>query len=252
MIDIAGLGISFDGRNVLDGVDLKVDSGKTTVLLGRNGCGKSVLLKIVAGLIKGYSGKITIDGNDVKEVYRAKGRIDESLVIKTAYVFQKGGLFDSMSVFDNTAFGLRRLGFSEEEILKKTAVVLERVGLQGSEYKLPSEISGGMQKRAGLARAICMEPEIILYDDPSAGLDPILSDSIADLIVDIQKSSNTTAIAVTHDLAVAEKIADRIALLYEGKIVFSGSPESFFSKENEFARQFIEGDPMGPIDIFSQ
>jgi phospholipid/cholesterol/gamma-HCH transport system ATP-binding protein len=252
MINIADLSISFNGRNVLNGVDFKVDSGETMVLMGRNGCGKSVLLKIVAGLIKGYSGKIIIDGNDIKDHPGIEGPPDKSAVIKTAYVFQKGGLFDSMSVFDNTAFGLRRLGFSEEEILKKTAVVLERVGLKGSEYKLPSEISGGMQKRAGLARAICMEPEIILYDDPSAGLDPILSDSIADLILDIKKSSNTTAIAVTHDLAVAEKIADRIALLYEGKIVFSGSPESFFSKENEFARQFIEGDPMGPIDIFSQ
>jgi len=252
MIDIAGLGISFDGRNVLDGVDLKVNSGETMVLMGRNGSGKSVLLKIVAGLINGYSGKIFIDGNDINEVYRIEGPGKKLKVIKTAYVFQKGGLFDSMSVFDNTAFGLRRLGFSEEEILKKTEDVLARVGLQGSEYKLPSEISGGMQKRAGLARAICMRPGIILYDDPSAGLDPILSESIADLILDIQKSSKTTAIAVTHDLAVAEKIADRIALLYNGKIVFSGSPGSFFSKENEFARQFIEGDPAGPIDIFSQ
>lgn len=252
MIDIAELSISFDGRNVLNGVDLKVDSGETMVLMGRNGCGKSVLLKIVAGLIKGYSGKVIIDGNDIKDLSGPEESSVKAPVIKTAYVFQKGGLFDSMSVFDNTAFGLRRLGFSEEEISKKAGAVLERVGLKGSEHKLPSEISGGMQKRAGLARAICMSPEIILYDDPSAGLDPILSDSIADLIVDIQKSSNTTAIAVTHDLAVAEKIADRIALLYEGKIVFSGSPDSFFSKENIFARQFIEGDPMGPIDIFSQ
>lgn len=252
MIDIAGLGISFDGRKVLEGVDLKINSGETMVLMGRNGCGKSVLLKIVAGLIAGFSGKITINGSDINDYYSMENPGAGSASVKTAYVFQKGGLFDSMSVFDNTAFGLRRLGFSEDDILLKTNDVLERVGLKGSENRLPSEISGGMQKRAGLARAICMGPEIILYDDPSAGLDPILSDSIADLIVDIQKNSNTTAIAVTHDLAVAEKIADQIALLYEGKIVFSGSPESFFSKENEFARQFIEGDPVGPIDIFSQ
>lgn len=252
MIDVAKLGISFDGRDVLNGVNLRVNSGETLVLMGRNGSGKSVLLKIIAGLIKGYSGTVKINGNDIKDLYSPEGISADAGKIKTAYVFQKGGLFDSMSVFDNTAFGLRRLGFSEEEILSRAGAVLDRVGLSGSEFKLPSEISGGMQKRAGLARAICIDPEIILYDDPSAGLDPILSDSIADLIVDIQKGSNTTAVAVTHDLAVAEKIADRIALLYEGEIVFSGEPGDFFSRENKFAKQFIEGDPEGPIDIFSQ
>lgn len=252
MIDVDKLGISFDGRGVLKGVDLEVNAGETLVLMGRNGSGKSVLLKIIAGLIKGYSGTVKINGNDLKDLYSTEGIVKSRGAIKTAYVFQKGGLFDSMSVFDNTAFGLRRLGFSEDEILSRANAVLDRVGLKGSEYKLPSEISGGMQKRAGLARAICVDPEIILYDDPSAGLDPILSDSIADLIIDIKKGSNTTAVAVTHDLAVAEKIADRIALLYEGEIVFSGEPDDFFSKENKFAKQFIEGDTSGPIDIFSQ
>lgn len=252
MIDVSDLHISFDSRDVLKGVNLEVNAGETLVLMGRNGSGKSVLLKIVAGLINGYSGTVKINGNDLKEIHSPEGFSKSQTAIKIAYVFQKGGLFDSMSVFDNTAFGLRRLGFSEDEILARVGAVLDRVGLKGSEYKLPSEISGGMQKRAGLARAICIDPEIILYDDPSAGLDPILSDSIADLIIDIKKDSNTTAVAVTHDLAVAEKIADKIALLYEGEIVFSGVPDDFFSKENEFAKQFIEGDPEGPIDIFSQ
>ncbi|MFA5519327.1 MAG: ATP-binding cassette domain-containing protein [Spirochaetota bacterium] len=252
MIDVSNLHISFDTRDVLNGVFLDVNAGETLVLMGRNGSGKSVFLKIIAGLIKNYSGTVKINGNDINGIYSPEGFDKSYSEIKIAYVFQKGGLFDSMSVFDNTAFGLRRLGFNEDEIFSRVDSVLDRVGLKGSEYKLPSEISGGMQKRAGLARAICIDPEIILYDDPSAGLDPILSDSIADLIIDIKKDSNTTAIAVTHDLAVAKKIADKIALLYEGEIVFWGIPDDFFSKENKFAKQFIEGDPIGPIDIFSQ
>lgn len=251
MIDIKDLTISFEGRAVLNGINLYVGEGETLVLAGRNGSGKSVLLKIVAGLIRDYGGSVKIKNTDIKDRYSAGAAITSGL-FKISYVFQKGGLFDSMSVFDNTAFGLRRMGLGEDEVAARVLEVLERVGLKGSEYKLPSEISGGMQKRAGLARAVCVEPDIILYDDPSAGLDPILSDSISDLIADIKKDSRGTAIAVTHDLAVAGKIADRIALLYEGKIVFSGTPESFFKKDNEYTRQFIEGDPLGPIDIFSQ
>jgi phospholipid/cholesterol/gamma-HCH transport system ATP-binding protein len=251
MIDIKNLTITFEERAVLNGIDLNVREGETLVLAGRNGSGKSVLLKIVAGLIRGYGGSVKIKNSDIKDRYSSGGAVDPGS-FKIAYVFQKGGLFDSMSVFDNTAFGLRRMGLDEDEVSSRALAVLERVGLKGSENKLPSEISGGMQKRAGLARAICIDPDIILYDDPSAGLDPILSDSISDLIADIKRDSRATAIAVTHDLAVAEKIADRIALLYEGRIVFSGTPESFFNKDNEFTRQFIEGDPQGPIDIFSQ
>ena len=251
MIDIKDLTISFEERAVLNGINLYVGEGETLVLAGRNGSGKSVLLKIVAGLIRDYGGSVKIKNTDIKDRYSAGAAITSGL-FKISYVFQKGGLFDSMSVFDNTAFGLRRMGLGEDEVAARVLEVLERVGLKGSEYKLPSEISGGMQKRAGLARAVCVEPDIILYDDPSAGLDPILSDSISDLIADIKKDSRGTAIAVTHDLAVAGKIADRIALLYEGKIVFSGTPESFFKKDNEYTRQFIEGDPRGPIDIFSQ
>lgn len=251
MIDIKDLAISFEERNVLNGIDLTVGEGETLVLAGRNGSGKSVLLKIVAGLIRGYSGSVKIKNSDIKDLYSSGAAITPGS-FKIAYVFQKGGLFDSMNVFDNAAFGLRRMGLGEDEVADRVLKVLERVGLKGSEYKLPSEISGGMQKRAGLARAICIDPDIILYDDPSAGLDPILSDSISDLIVDIKRDSRGTAIAVTHDLAVAEKIADRIALLYEGRIVFSGPPDAFFKKDNEYTRQFIEGDPRGPIDIFSQ
>jgi len=251
MIDIKNLTITFEERAVLNGIDLNVGEGETLVLAGRNGSGKSVLLKIVAGLIQGYGGSVKIKNSDIRDRY-SSGRAADPDSFKIAYVFQKGGLFDSMSVFDNTAFGLRRMGLGEDEVSSRVFTVLERVGLKGSENKLPSEISGGMQKRAGLARAICIDPDIILYDDPSAGLDPILSDSISDLIADIKSESRTTAIAVTHDLAVAEKIADRIVLLYEGKIVFSGAPEIFFKKDNEYTRQFIEGDPQGPIDIFSQ
>jgi len=251
MIEIKNLTISFENRNVLNGIDLNVKEGETLVLTGRNGSGKSVLLKIVAGLIRGYGGSVTIKNRNIRELNSFAGAFAPGS-FKLAYVFQKGGLFDSMNVFDNTAFGLRRMGLGEDEVKERALKVLERVGLKGSEYKLPSEISGGMRKRAGLARAVCIEPDITLYDDPSAGLDPVLSDSISDLIADIKRDSRGTAIAVTHDLAVAEKIADRIALLYEGRIVFSGTPEVFFRKDNEYTRQFIEGDPQGPIGIFSQ
>ena len=178
---------------------------------------------------------------------KTAGNTDQPSV---AYVFQKGGLFDSLDVFENVAFGLRRRGVDEDRIRGIVESSLARVGLAGSESKLPSELSGGMQKRVGLARAVCFNPDIILYDDPTAGLDPVLSDSIADLILEIRGSFSSTSIVVTHDLKLVEKIADRVALLYGGRIVFEGSGEEFFRADDPFARQFIAGDIDGPIDIY--
>ena len=169
---------------------------------------------------------------------------------RIAYVFQKGGLFDSMNVFDNVAFGLRRMKVEEESIEKMVVNSLARVGLRGNEQKMISELSGGMQKRVGLARALCFNPNIIFFDDPTAGLDPILSDSIIDLILEIKNSLKTTSIIVTHDSKLLQKVADSIVLLYNGKIVFEGDSGSFLSKSDPYARQFIEGDIEGPIDIF--
>ncbi len=236
MIRTEQLGIDFEGRMILDSVDISVWPGETVAVLGRNGCGKTLLLKSIAGLFPFSRGSVFL------------GKKPDGSESSTAYVFQKGGLFDYLNVFDNTAFGLRRRGFSEDEVRDRVMSSLKRVGLSGNENKYPSELSGGMQKRAGLARAVCMSPDIILYDDPSAGLDPVLSDSIADLVLGIAETSGTTSLLVTHDMSFAEKTADRIMLLYAGKAVYSGSCGEFFSGGNVYAQQFIEGRIDGPMD----
>jgi len=245
MIKVQNLKVTLGEKNILNDVSFEVPSQTTLALLGRNGCGKSVLLKSIAGLLPISGGEITINEISVNDKAENKG-FEYS---KLAYVFQKGGLFDFMDVANNTAFGLRRIGKSEEEISQKIEAVLRRVGLAGNETKMPSELSGGMQKRVGLARAICMDPEIILYDDPAAGLDPVLSDSIADLLLEIKDIQCATSIVVTHDLKLARKISDFVVLLYNGKNVFYGETEDFFSGQDEFAKQFISGDLMGPMEV---
>jgi len=251
MIKVRNLRISFNGRPIIENADFDVPAGSTVVLMGKNGSGKSVILKTIAGLIPEFTGEISINGTDIREFYRNREKMSGHRAgeFRLAYVFQKGGLFDSMNVYDNVAFGLTRTLIDAKTLHDRVSSSLERVGLAGSEGKLPSELSGGMQKRAGLARAICLDPGIILYDDPTAGLDPILSDSIADLMGEIRDNGRAASLTVTHDLKVAEKIADTILLLYGGRIVFSGTGADFFSKKNPFARQFIEGDIDGPIDI---
>jgi phospholipid/cholesterol/gamma-HCH transport system ATP-binding protein len=239
MIRISGVTVSFESGAVLDNIDLDIEDGTIAVILGKNGCGKSVLLKSVVGLIAPSSGSITINVEN-----ESPGRA------RAGYVFQRGGLFDSMTVFDNVAFGLRRAGVPEGEIESIIGPVLKKIGLGGSELKIPSELSGGMQKRVGFARAICLSPSLILYDDPTAGLDPVLSDAIADIILEIRGTTGCTSIVATHDLKVAEKIADTVVLLYDKKIVFNGTQESFFSGESEYARQFISGDIEGPIAVY--
>jgi len=244
VIKADNLKIQLSGKAIIDGIDFEVEEGKTLAVMGKNGSGKSTLLKAVAGLVAPNVGSVTIERHDISEPSQ------ESELPILAYVFQKGGLFDSMDVFDNTAFGLVRMGLAEEIIQERVMASLSRVGLKGSERKLPSELSGGMQKRVGIARAVCMEPEIIIYDDPTAGLDPVLSDSIADLILEIRDLTGAVSILATHDLNVAQKTADTIILLYDGRAVFNGNSETFFSKQDDFARQFIDGDIEGPIDIF--
>ncbi len=251
MIRARDLSISFGGKTVIDSIDFTVQEGTSLVIMGKNGSGKSVILKALSGLID-FGGQVEINGMDIRNLYRDRfrhGTGDESR-FSIAYVFQKGGLFDSMNVYDNVAFGLRRMKVDDGKIERAVTESLARVGLKDTGQKRISELSGGMQKRVGLARAICLSPNIIFFDDPTAGLDPILSDSITDLILEIQKSLNTTSIIVTHDGRVAQKVADSVVLLYGGKIVYEGDTEGFFSKTNTYARQFIEGEIEGPIDIF--
>jgi phospholipid/cholesterol/gamma-HCH transport system ATP-binding protein len=251
MISVKNLSVSFPGKVVIDDVSFQVNQGETVVIMGKNGSGKSVLLKSIAGLISDYKGEIQIDNTDVKELFKKTGRVSRGEVKDCimAYVFQKGGLFDSINVFDNAAFGLRRMGVAEDDIYERVTSAIERVGLKGSGGKFPSELSGGMQKRVGIARAVCMKPGVILYDDPTAGLDPILSDSIADLMLEIKSSLNTASIIVTNDLKVAGKTADKIALLYSGKFVSFMKTEDFFSEADHYSKQFIRGEIDGPIDI---
>lgn len=245
MISIDNLVVEFSGKRVLDGITLNVGRGGLTVLLGKNGSGKSVLMKTVMGLIRASEGTVrvgeVVPGTPAGEVREGIGM---------GYVFQRGGLFDSLNVFDNVAFPLRRMRRTEDEVHDTVTAILSRVGLAGSEMKYPSELSGGMQKRVGLARAVCINPDVLLYDDPTAGLDPILSDSIAELMLDIRRNYRTTSIVATHDLKVAAKIADEVALLYGGKIVFQGTSGAFFGESSPYARQFCAGDSEGPIDMY--
>lgn len=243
MIEVRNLNVSFGDQTVISDVSFTVPDGSTTVLLGKNGSGKSVILKAVAGLVQPAGGSILIDGvTPGAEMYSG----EKSLI---SYVFQKGGLFDSISVYDNVSFYLRRRGMEENLINEKVSEVISRVKLTGSEYKLPSELSGGMQKRVCLARAVVSDSSHILYDDPSAGLDPVLTDSIGAMIRDIQKKNNVASVLVTHDLDLIKKTADSIVLIDRGTVVYSGTPEDFFSGNDPYAHQFTEGALDGPINV---
>ncbi len=242
MISIENLSVSFKDKKILDNINFTLEKGKIRVIFGKNGSGKTVLLKAIAGLVAGYQGKISINGIETGYSKNNSHSI--------GFVFQKGGLFDSINIFENTAFPLRRLKKDESEIRETVYNTLKRLGLAGTENKFPSELSGGMQKRVGIARAICSNPDIILYDDPTAGLDPVLSDSISDIISDIRNTNKTTSIIATHDINSAKKLADEIGLIYNGQLVFSGSNYEFFNQGNDYTNQFISGDLNGPIDIF--
>lgn len=245
MIEVRNLIVDFGGGPILDGVEFHVPEGETAVVMGKNGCGKSVLLKSIIGLIAPASGNILVRGISPEAMLKKHER-----PVEMGYVFQKGGLFDSLSVYENVAFPLRRKKIPEIEVERTVADVLERVGLSGSENKFPSELSGGMQKRVGLARALCVNPSVMLYDDPTAGLDPVLSDSIAELMLSLRESYRVTSLVVTHDLKVAERVADQVLLIYKGKLVFSGTSKDFFMRTSEYARQFCEGDVEGPMDMY--
>jgi phospholipid/cholesterol/gamma-HCH transport system ATP-binding protein len=245
MIEIKNVFKRFKDNQVLKGVDLTINRGQTTVILGRSGCGKSVLLKLIMGLLKPDRGEILVNGDNVASM---NDRQLSGLRKKFGMLFQASALFDSMTVDENVGLGLRehtKLG--EEEIRKRVGEKLRMVGLSEVEDKKPATLSGGMKKRVGLARAIAMDPEYVLYDEPTTGLDPIMADVINELIISLRNRLTITSIAVTHDIVSAYKIADRIAMLHEGKIIFMGTPEEVRKTDNPVVRQFVEGNAEGPI-----
>jgi phospholipid/cholesterol/gamma-HCH transport system ATP-binding protein len=245
MIEIINLHKSFGDNKVLDGVNLTINKGETTTIIGRSGVGKSVLLKHIIGLVKPDKGRILIDGEDIT-LYKNEKLV--KLRQRFGMLFQGSALFDSMTVEENVGLGLREhTKLPEEEIRKIVREKLRLVGLRGVEDVKPAELSGGMKKRVGLARAIAMNPEYILYDEPTTGLDPIMADAINYLIIRMKNELNVTSIAVTHDIVSAYKISNRIAMIYEGKIIFVGSPEEVKSTEDPIVRQFVEGRATGII-----
>lgn len=244
-VEIQDLHKRFDGDDVLDGVSLSIRDGETMVVMGRSGCGKSVLLKHIIGLLKPERGVVAIGG---VELTRLAGRPLDKLRLKFGMLFQGAALFDSMTVAENVGFALREhTTMSREAIAQRVGECLQLVGLEGIEADLPAALSGGMRKRVGLARALAMHPEIILYDEPTTGIDPIMGDLINDLIIALRDRLKVTSIVVTHDMVSAYKVADRMAMLYNGKIIEVGTPDEIRQSANPVVQQFIKGQATGPI-----
>ena len=245
MIEIVNLSKSFGDKKVLTSLNLIINSGEVMVIIGRSGCGKSVLLKHMIGLLKPDFGQVIIDGSDVCKM---EDKELDNLRLSFGMLFQGAALFDSMTVEENIGFALREhTDMPEHLVRRKIAKSLEMVGLKGIEGLMPAELSGGMKKRVGLARAICNDPKIILYDEPTTGVDPIGADAINDLIIELNRKLRVTSIVVTHDMVSAYKIADRIAMLYRGKIIAVGPSEEIKNTNDPIVKQFITGASKGPI-----
>lgn len=246
MIKIIDLHKSFDGKKVLNGVNLEIFDGEIMVIMGGSGAGKTVLIKHMMGLLKPDRGKIFVDDIEITSL-----KEDELFKVTRLFgmVFQSAALFDSMTVEENIKFGLERLGLPPEEIERRVKDSLERVDLPGIEKLMPSQLSGGMKKRVGLARAIALRPKILLYDEPTTGVDPIRADSINKLIVKMRDSLGVTSVIITHDIVSAFKVADRIAMLHDGKIIEIGTPEQIRNSTNPVVQQFIKGESEGPVRI---
>jgi phospholipid/cholesterol/gamma-HCH transport system ATP-binding protein len=247
-IELRGVKKRFGPKVVLDGLDLVVNEGDSLVIIGGSGSGKSVTIKCVLGIIRADAGVILVDGEDVTHATGAKR---DALLKKFGMLFQGGALFDSLPVWENVAFGLiQGRGLSRPEAREIALEKLAKVGLGGEVAELsPAELSGGMQKRVGLARAIAADPEIIFFDEPTTGLDPIMADVINDLIHSTVRDLGVTAISITHDLASARKISNRIAMLYKGKIIWDGPTRSIDFSGNPYVDQFIHGSAEGPIKM---
>jgi len=239
MIEVRDLKKRFGTHPVLDGVNLQIEKGESVVIIGRSGGGKSVLLKHLIGLLKPDSGEVLIEGEDIvplneRELLRVRRRFGRW--------FQSAALFDSMTVAENVAFAFRRdRSLPEKEVRRKVAEVLEMVDLPGTEDINPSELSGGMRKRVGLARAIIYQPQIVLYDEPTTGLDPIVSDSIDRLILRVRDRLDVTTVVVTHDMRSTRRLGQRILMLHNQRIYATGTPDEIFNSQDPVVRRFVEG-----------
>jgi phospholipid/cholesterol/gamma-HCH transport system ATP-binding protein len=245
VITVRNLSYSIDGKVVLEDLNLHVRQGENVSIMGVSGSGKTTLLKVMSGLVRPSGGQVIIDHTDIthlseEEMDRIRPRM--------GVVFQYGALFDSLTVYENVAFGLtRRTQLKKQEIDSIVEEKLSLVGLPGTEYLMPSQLSGGMQKRVSLARAIAVNPDILFYDEPTSGLDPIMTTVIGDLIVDMRNKLGVTSVIVSHDLRSIFATSDRIAMLCDGKIIAYGTPEEIKDTRDSRVRQFVEGRPEGPI-----
>lgn len=239
MIEVCGLNKSFGGQPVLEDVSFRIENGESVAIIGRSGGGKSVLLKHIIGLLQPDAGEVLVDGENIvtmneRQLLRVRS--------KFGMVFQGAALFDSMTVEENVAFPLERKGnLTTGEITRRVAAALEMVDLPGTQKKKPAELSGGMRKRVGLARAIVYEPQIVLYDEPTTGLDPIVSDSIDKLIMRVRDQLKVTSIVVTHDMRSARRVGNHVIMLHNKRIYANCTPEAIFASTDPVVRQFVDG-----------
>lgn len=247
MISVIQLSYRIGGKSILRRLSLHVEKGETVAVMGMSGAGKSTLLKCIAGLASPTSGQLLIEGVDIA---RMRERELEIVRRRIGMLFQYAALFDSLTVYDNVSFGLRRhTNLTESEIAEQVSSRLAMVGLPRTEQLMPSELSGGMQKRVGLARALAMNPDIVLYDEPTAGLDPITAATIAELIVKTRDELGVTSVVVSHDIPTITRVSNRVAMLHLGKIIASGTVEEMEQCEDAAVRQFMDGRTEGPIQI---
>ena len=245
MIEISKLCKSLDNKVILNDLNLRVNKAKTQVIIGRSGAGKSVLLKNIIGLIRPDSGSIKINGTEVTNLSEKEYN---KIRMEIGMVFQGGALFDSLTVEENVAFVLNEfMNLDQKTVRDKVADCLAMVGLKGIEHMRPSSLSGGMKKRVSLARVLCIEPQIILYDEPTSEVDPITADAINNLIIEMRDKLKVTSIVVTHDITSAYKISDSIAMIYHGRVIAEGTPDEIRNTKHPVVKQFIHGEAEGPI-----